>query len=208
MKLSPKASPLVTCTMIVLVMACNSRGGRIADKETKSATLPDTSIYARLAHQSSDSLVFMTEDGTNRIVCAYEEAAVNGQIYGSLTEGELFSLLLSPGTQNARHIVNMTDLCGQWFYDGENGRGFELGIDGELSPINNGQLAFRKWKIYNGHLIFYYTDEQTIAKTEDKFSNDTTDIIELSPEKLVFEFLGKEYHCLRQHEAIKVHFNF
>lgn len=197
-----------TCILACLCSACNSRKSPAIDVMSHTVVAPDTSIYARLAHHNTDSLVFMTEDGSNRIACAYSEAATNGQIYGSLSEGDLFSLLLSPGTRNARHIVNLTNISGQWFYDGENGRGFELGIDGQLSPINNGKLAFRKWKIYNGHLIFYYTDEQTVAKGEEKFSNDTTDIMELSPEKLVFTFLGKTYHCQRQHESIKMHFNF
>lgn len=197
-----------TGILTLLCCACNGNRNHSYADDHVAVSIPDTSIYAHLENITTDTLTFTSKSDKEHVKCAYADASTSGQIFGSITEGHLYSLLISPGTQSARHIVNLTDLSGQWFYDGENGRGFELGIDGELSPINNGQLAFRKWKICNGHLIFYYTDEQTIAKTEEKFNNDTTDIIDLSPEKLVFKFLGKEYHCQRQHEAIKMHFDF
>ena len=203
-------SLLSALLLVSLFSACNGKKGPFGgnNSEENVVVVPDTSIYARLVEFDNDSLLFISENGVERITCAYHEASTNGQIFGSLTEGNLFSIQLSPGTHDARHLVNLSQLSGQWFYDDENGRGFELNIDGHLSPINNGELSFRKWKIYNGHLIFYYTDEQTVARSESTFLNDTTDILELPPEDLVFNLLGETYHCQRKHEAIKVHFNF
>lgn len=202
---------LIGCTLSLLLCACKERGGA-RSKEAIQAELiiavPDTTLHGTLKHAGSDSLTFVSEGSDETFSCNIGEALGRNQLFGSLTEGHRYALLVEPQTKMALQIVNLTELSGQWFYDLNEQRGFTITVAGALSGINTENLAFRKWKFHNGKFVVYYVDPESITEDPHQTLTDTTEIETLTDEVLEFKFRGELLHCTRQKEAIKVKFNF
>lgn len=202
---------IIGCALSLLLCACKERGGARSKEAILSElviAVPDTTLYGTLKRADSDSLTFVSEGSDETFSCSYGEALGRKQLFGSLTEGHRFALLVDPQEKMALHIVNLTELSGQWFYDLENQRGFNITVAGALSSINMENMAFRKWKLRNGKLVVYYVDPESIAEDPRQTLTDTTEIETLNNEVLEFRFKGEMLHCTRQKEAIKVKFNF
>lgn len=202
---------IIGCSLSLLFCACKEQGGARSKEAIQSQLViatPDTTLYGTLKRAGNDSLTFSSEGTGDTFSCVIDEARGRNHIYGSLTEGNRYALLVDPQYKMALHIVNLTELAGQWFYEPENQRGFNLTVAGALSSINAEGTAFRKWKLYNGKFVVYYTDAESIAEDPRQAKADTTEIEKLTDEVFEFKFKGEMLHCTRQKEAIKVNFNF
>lgn len=199
------------CTLFLLLCSCSGqRGARSVEELAAEIHIvqPDTSVYGTLQTKTIDSLFFTAEYDDEPFSCGFNEAQGEGTILGSLTEGNRFALLITPETKSARHIVNITELSGQWFFDDDDERGFTFTTAGALSSINPKDVSFKKWKIYNGKIILFYTDIESVVRDSRDYQSDTTEIHALTDNHLELSFRGQRISCHRQREAIKVKFNF
>lgn len=199
---------LIGCTLFLLVCSCNGKKEERSVREiAESITIvqPDTSVRATLETIGRDSLHFTPEHGDDAIALTYDAARSEGQIFGTLHEGDRYALLIDPSRQDILRIYNITQLSGQWFYNVEEGRGFTFTTAGALSSINPDDVCLKKWKFHNGHIIIYYVGLQDVVHNSREYKSDTTDILALSPDTLVFNLRGRTLRCTRQHGAIKFH---
>lgn len=199
---------LIGCFLSLLICSCNKqRGARSVDEISENLIIvqPDTSLRGTLNAITPDSLRLTAEYDNAPISCTYDEARGNSQIFGSLTEGHRYALLVNPATRDALKIYNLTELSGQWFFDTAEGRGFTFTAAGALSSINPKDVSMKKWKFYNGHIIIYYVDINDVVNDSRNYKSDTTEIQSLSADNLVFRFRGQPLRCTRQHGAIKFH---
>lgn len=199
-------------TLLLSLCSCTGQKGERSVEEIAAdihIEQPDTSVYGTLNTLTTDSLILTPEFGDQPIRCNFREANAHGDILGSLTEGNRYALLIDPATRQARKILNLTELSGQWFIDGDDDqRGFTFTAAGALSSINPKDVSFKKWKYYNGHIILFYTDIESVVNDSRDYQSDTTDIHALTADHLELSFRGQPISCHRQREAIKVKFNF
>lgn len=201
---------IIECTLFLLLCSCKGQGGARSVEEIKAELhidIPDTTLYGTLSSLRGDSLV-LTSQYDETTSCSITEARSRQQILGSLTEGNRYAVLLSPEAKSAQQVINLTELSGQWFYDMDQQRGFNLTTAGAMSSINPDEVSFRKWRIYNGRIILYYIGKEHVVRNSRQFLTDTTEITHLTADELELTFRGKQLHCRRQTEAIKVDFNF
>lgn len=199
---------LIECTLLLLVCSCNGQKGERSVKEIEESLtieVPDTSFYGTLSAITPSQLSFTPEYGDSTVSYYYDEARGRRQIIGSLNEGDRYALVVDPNEQAILKMLNLSELSGQWFYDTDEGRGFNLTAAGALSSINTNDFCFKKWKFYNGRIILFYVDAQEVVKDARDYKSDTTDVQTLTPDVLVFRFRGNTYHCSRQRETIKFH---
>lgn len=201
----------IGCTLFLLVSSCNGQKGAHSVEEIVAnieVAKPDTSVYGTLKDISADTLLFTEEFGEGTFTCGYLQAKGLHEIYGSLTQGNRYAMLIDPNEQSALKIVNLTELSGQWFYDIEEQRGFTITAAGALSSINPKDVSFKKWKFQNGKIVIYYTNIDDVVSDTREYKTDTTDINRLSAENLEITFLGQTLNCQRQHGPIKMKFKF
>ena len=225
---------LLECTLALLTCSCKGqRGARSVEEIAAEIVIatPDTSIYARVKAFTADSLIVVQDHKEQAVSYAmatgtyangnnvhangngtYATTNSNGDaptiIVGTLREGDRVALVVNGKTHNVQHIVNITQMTGQWFYDMDAQRGFTLTAAGSLSPINPDDVCLRRWKLNNGRLIIYYTPAEDVARNSRNYLTDTTTIDALSDQEMVFAFRGNTLHCRRKTEPIKVEFKF
>lgn len=200
---------ITVCSLSLLLCSCKKQGGERSIEEIVAQTVilqPDTTLYGMLSRITADSLFITLEGTTETRSYAYTDAAGSMKIYGSLTEGEKYAMQISPNEKMARHIVNLTELSGQWFYDMKDYRGFDITLSGAFSPINPKDVCFKKWKFLNGKIVLYYVNIDQAADHERDYMTDTTEIMNLTKDELDFTFRGENFHCQRHREAIKMQF--
>lgn len=204
-------SVITVCTLFLLVCSCSKREGAHSSVEADHELVineADTSIIGTITAIDGDNITLTKERSDERLTFDCSSARTAGHILGELRQGDRYAITTTPSGHGASTILNMTQLSGVWFNDADSNRGIRLTASGDLSSINPEQYAFRKWKPYNGRLILYYTDIETVAKDSRNFLSDTTDIVTLTDDTLVYRFLGETFSCHRQKEAIKVKFEF
>lgn len=203
--------PPIVCTLFLLVCSCSKQRGAHSVEELAAEIVieqPDTSLIARLQLISADSLTLAEELTETPIVLAYTEALAEG-ILGPLKVGDRYAITVDANRNMATHILNVTQLAGNWFFDNNEESGLTFTAAGALGSINpNDGYSFKKWKPYNGRLILYYIKIEDVVKDARDYVTDTTSIDILTEDRLVFNFRGQQLCCHRQKEAIKVHFNF
>lgn len=206
-----RSIPTIACTLLLLVSSCGKQRGAHSVEELAAQIvieLPDTSLIGRLEAIHSDSLTFVDDFTQESTACAYTEALNNG-LLGQLKEGERYAITIDGATKMATHILNITQLSGNWFFDKDEESGVNFTAAGALGSINpTGDYSFRKWKPYNGRLILYYIHKEDVVKDSRDYLSDTTEIEQFTEDRLVFRFRGQRLSCHRQKEAVKVHFHF
>lgn len=202
---------LIGCTLFLLVCSCNGqKGARSVDEIAREIviTQPDTSIVGMLQGNKDDSLLFFVDLSDEQIAVDCREALDDGRFSGSVTEGNRYAMVIDPVTHRASHVLNLTELSGQWFYDETNNRGLTFTVAGALSSINPDAYCFKKWKFHNGRIILYYVNKDEVIRESRDYHSDTTEIEKLTADELMFRFKGETLRCVRKKEAIKLQLKF
>lgn len=204
-------SVITVCTLFLLVCSCNKREGAHSSVDADHELVineADTSFIGTITAIDGDNITLTKERSEERLTFDCSSARNAGHILGDLRQGDRYAITTTASGHGASNILNITQLSGVWFNDTDSERGLRLTASGDLSSINPEKYAFRKWKPYNGRLILYYIGIETVAKDSRDFLADTTDIVTLTDDILVYRFLGETISCHRQKEAIKVKFEF
>ena len=166
---------------------------------------PNAAFRATLVEQKDDSIVLRTEAGKH-VTLGHIEAEMEGEMKGSLTKGNEYSIFPNWETKSVQMAVNVSELRGQWFYDMQQHRGMKFEAHGAISSINTQDISFREWKLLNGKLYIYYLTVDMVSPDRSEYLVQPAEIVSLSKDRLVLEFLGKTYNCQRQQKAIKMKF--
>lgn len=165
---------------------------------------PDEAALATLLEIEPESIrLRLLESGEQKVFC-YRDAKQGGNIKGSLTVGDTYSVYPGEASENLSVMINVSELEGRWFYDMEQHRGFEFGAQGGMSSINVEDLSFREWKLLNGKLYVYYLDLQMIAPERDEFLVEEAQIETLDKDNMVLRFRSNTYNCKRMREKLKL----
>ena len=167
---------------------------------------PDAAFRATLVEVDDDSLVLRVSETGKTIRLGHLEAEMGGQMKGSLTKGNEYSIFPDWANLSVIMAINVSELRGQWFYDMQQHRGLTFEPRGAISSINTQDISFREWKLLNGKLFIYYLTIDMVSPDRSEYLVEPAEIVSLSKDKLQFQFLGKNYNCQRQRKAVKVKF--
>lgn len=184
---------LVIATLCLISALASCGGGKKTSKsEAYVDTVPDSTLRVMLNKHTEDSL-FVTDIETNgKHRFSYAQARLNGQIMGSLTDGDTLAIMPDFKQRTIRSSVNLSQLIGLWLY-GQNQDGFRLNPDGGAFAIGNqGEDVLRSWKVKNGLFILTYVKANGSDYTE---RGDTSTIVRLEDNSFTFVFDGKEHTC-------------
>lgn len=203
---------ITVCTLFLLVCSCNKREGAHSSVEEAPRALvineADSSIVGTLDAIDGDNITIKKERSDERLTFDYSPARNSGRVIGDLRKGDRYALTTDASGQSAATILNITQLSGLWLFDKDGERGVTFTAAGSLSSVNPEKYSYRSWKPYNGRLILYYIDVETVTKNSRDYLSDTTDVVTLTDDNLVYLFRGDAISCHRQKEAIKVKFEF
>ncbi len=178
-------------------------GSPINERVAELDETPDNALLVRLKSFSADSIVVsLLPENKEKKDCMTEAHQAN-MIKGSLTVGDTLSIFPEKRTKNVKICINVSELRGRWFFDMSQHRGMTFSPQGVMSSINGDDICFREWKLLNGKLYIYYLDMQQVAEIRNQYLVEEADIVSLTKEKLVFNFIGQNYNCQRQHGVIK-----
>ena len=195
--------------MVVLVLcSCSGdknkpQGSPVNEKVAELDETPDNALLVRLNGFRSDSIVVtLIPDNVKKSFCM-TEAHQAKMIKGSLTTGDTLSIFPENKTKNVKICINVSELRGRWFYDISQHRGFVFEQHGAMSSINADEICFKEWRLLNGKLYMFYIDMQQLIEGRSQYLVEEADMVSLTKEKLVFNFIGRNYICQRQHGVIK-----
>lgn len=193
-----KAIVLSVCAVIVLFFAsCSSCSNKRTDEDAmrKAApAVPDSTIYSRLNKVVGDSIdVSILEDG-KKLRLSVAEAKHKGKVAGDLIVGDTLAIMARDNDHEVTTSVNVSQLKGLWFFEGKNGDGMRINNDGAACSIGAEQYTLKTWRIGNGYFILGYIKADGSDYTE---MPDTSEIYELSKDKLIFVFKDRTVKCTR-----------
>lgn len=199
----------ITVSLAVLVLSsCGGdknkpKGSPVNEKVAELDETPDYAFLARLESSSSDSIVVtLIADNVKKSFCM-TDARKDNMIKGSLSKGDTLSIFPENKTKNVKICINVSEMRGRWFYDGLHNHGLVFEPFGAMSSINAEDVCFKEWRLLNGKLYMYYIDMQQIIEDRSQYLVEEADIVSLTRENLVFNFVGRDYNCHRQHGVIK-----
>lgn len=211
--MSKLALPLsiIGCTLTLALCSCRGqREGRSVEEIAHNIVVSpiDTTLYCSLVAIKNDSLILRPEYEEDECSYAYLQALGEGNIKGELREGDNYSITVDKDLHRVLHMLNHSQLTGQWFYDIDEMQGMTFTAAGALSSINAKDFTFRKWKVLNGNLLLYYLTIEEDGSLSQEIHVDTTKVEGLSNELLEFNFRGHHYCCRRLTKPIKVKMEF
>lgn len=187
--------------ILLTVTSCTSCG----DSRRKPGTInplvqqldetPDTAELVILNSITNDSIYVLSHTRRRNEAFAYNEAQANGMVYGTLKEGDKYSIYAQGRTKTVKIAINVTELEGRWIYNQAEFRGIDFNNRGGMSSINTGDICFREWKLLNGRLYIYYVDAQTVADNRHKYEVEEAYIQLFNHDHLVLLFKGQTYDC-------------
>lgn len=162
--------------------------------------LDETKNYAFSAqadHYDADSIYVKRFGVKGTVGMAYQEARSDGDFYGTVRPGDMYSILLKGKRRDIHIAVNTTELSGRWIYDMQQQRGFAFNDRGGMSSINTGDICFREWKLLNGKMYIYFVDQEQRASERHHYQVEEARIETLNEQQLVITFHGQTYDCRR-----------
>ena len=199
----------ILCIILLTVSSCGggSRENRVDPRWTGNTIeeehVPDSMVRVCLNDMTDDSLYVTLLHTKDKMAYSYRLADDGGQIKGSLTPGNIYSILPKSHENRIDYAVNLTELFGKWYYDMDQHRGFVIGSQGSLSSINPEDFCLKRWMLRNGQWLVFYVYTQQVADRQCEFEVEISEIKHLSADELSFMFKGKLLKCHHSQELIK-----
>ena len=113
-------------------------------------------------------------------------------MFGGLQVADRVAVVLNEGTNDARIVVNLNTLLGDWVMpdplDGSDEIGIRIKEGGVAESIEQSSIIYRTWKIFNGNLDILLVREGG----GDEEAENRYELLILGPDTLAYRTLGKE----------------
>lgn len=188
--------------LMLLVTACKHVGDQQSLKRTEAdakrkaeASKADSTLFVVLNSYSGDSIWTTNQETRRELSFSITELKKKRKMSGSLTSEEVYALVADLKTKTVYSAINLSELKGLWLLNDGSGNGIRLNEDGAASNIGElDDITLRSWRIKNGQLVFSHIKNDGSDYHE---AEETVDITDLSAQKFVFCYHGKQYECSR-----------
>jgi len=185
--------------IVALITAFGSCGGskQQASEEADSTSVEelvprDKTIYGICTDGTAMNTLEMITDSGDTLRLNLEKASEAGKVFGGLQVADRVAVVLNEGTNDARIVVNLNTLLGDWVMpdplDGSDEIGIRIKEGGVAESIEQSSIIYRTWKIFNGNLDILLVREGGGDEEEEN----RYELLILGPDTLAYRTLGKE----------------
>jgi len=181
---------------LALLTGCMNKGANVPFEEVNiDKVVRDTMIYGFCSRGSNSSFLQMVTDGGDTLRLNVSPARQDSLIIGGYNTGDELAVTVNADTTAATMVVNKTALNGNWItpnpIDGSSFMGVSILKGGTAESIDQSELIYKSWRLFNGKLLFVVAHEDGIGRDETQaftIRRLTPDSLILSDEDDIYEY--------------------
>ena len=156
---------------LTLLAACVNKSQNVPFEEVNMDTVVrDTMIYGFCSRGSDLNTLQLVTDAGDTLKLDVSTARRDSLIKGGYNLGDELAVTVNADTTAATMIVNRSVLLGNWVtpnpIDGSSFMGVSIQKGGTAESIDQSELVYKSWRLFNGKLIFMVTLEDGIGSDE------------------------------------------
>ena len=156
---------------LALLAGCADKSKNVPFEELNLDThVRDTMIYGFCSRGSNLNMLHMITDAGDTLHLDVRTARQDSLIKGEYNVGDELAVTVNADTTEATMVVNRTALQGNWVMpnpiDGSSDMGVSILKGGTAESIDQSEIIYKSWRLFNGKLIFMVTQEDGIGNDE------------------------------------------
>ena len=196
-----------------IMMSCGGRGGgqqtAVAEDDTSAVNVipTDKTLYGLCGDGTAMNTLQLLRDNGDTLVLSITNAMEAGQVFGGLQVGDRIAVFPNATNSEAVIVINQNALLGDWVMpnpiDGSSEVGIRIKEGGVAESIDQSNIIYKTWKIFNGKL-------EILSQREgggDMEEINLYDFVFLGPDSLVYKTVSVEkdpYNGSPQREDVEV----
>ena len=166
-----KRAFLIMMAVVALLAGCIERNKNVPFEEVNMGTVVrDTMIYGFCARGSDKSVLIIITDAGDTISLNVDQAREDSLVKGSYAVGDELAVTVDADTAKATMVVNKSALYGNWVMpnpiDGSSYMGVSIQKGGTAESIDQSEMIYKSWRLFNGQLLLVLTREDGIGRDE------------------------------------------
>ena len=180
----------------VMLLSCGGNQQSQAEETQDSTNIEnvvprDRTIYGVCTDGTAMNTLEMITDSGDTLTLSLTTASELGKVFGGLQVYDRVAVLADDAKKEARLVINLNTLMGDWVMpdpiDGSAEIGIRIKEGGVAESIDQSVIVYRTWKIFNGELEIELMregggDEEELNRYE---------ILALGPDTLAYRTIGK-----------------
>ncbi len=160
-----------TVAVLALLTGCIDKNKNVPFEELNmDKEVRDTMIYGFCSRGSSLNTLLFISDAGDTLKLDVTQAREDSLIKGGYSVGDELAVTVNADTTKATMIVNRTALQGNWVMpnpiDGSSEMGLSILKGGTAESIDQSEIIYKSWRLFNGKLILVMTQEDGIGGDE------------------------------------------
>ncbi len=162
---------LWTIAVLALLTGCIERNKSVPFEELNmDKEVRDTMIYGFCSRGSTLNTLHFISDAGDTLKLDVRQAREDSLVKGGYNVGDELAVTVNADTTVATMIVNRTALQGNWVMpnpiDGSSEMGVSILKGGTAESIDQSEIIYKSWRLFNGKLVFVMTQEDGIGSDE------------------------------------------
>ena len=151
----------------------------------------DRTIYGICTDGTAMNTLEIVTDNGDTLTLSLTKASEAGKVFGGLEVADRIAVLADKDCKEARIVINLNTLMGDWVMpdpiDGSDEVGIRIKEGGVAESIDQSTIVYRTWKIFNGDLDILLVREGGGDEEEEN----RYEILTLGPDTLAIRTLNK-----------------
>ncbi len=156
---------------VAVLASCLDKGVKVPFEEVNiSAVEKDTMIYGFCTSGTTKDRIHIITDAGDTLMLRVASARQDSLVIGGYATGDEVAVAVNADTTEATMVVNKTALYGNWVMpnpiDGSSVMGMSILKGGMAESIDQSEVLYKSWRLFNGKLIFVIMREDGIGNEE------------------------------------------
>lgn len=189
---------------LTLLTGCMNKGTNVPFEEVNiDKVVRDTMVYGFCSRGSNNYFLQMVTDAGDTLKLNVSPAREDSLIFGGYNVGDELAVTVNTDTTAATMVVNKTALSGNWItpnpIDGSSFMGMSILKGGTAESIDQSELIYKSWRLFNGKLLFVVAHDGAIGRDETQAFT----IKRLTPDSLILSDEDDIYEYGRQNRTVE-----
>ena len=156
---------------LALLSGCFDKGKHVPFEEVNmDNVVRDTMVYGFCTRGSNNSMLIIITDAGDTLSLNVQQARQDSLVIGGYAVGDELAVTVNADTTEATMVVNKSALYGNWVMpnpiDGSSAMGVSILKGGTAESIDQGEVIYKSWRLFNGKLVFTIMREDGIGNEE------------------------------------------
>lgn len=157
--------------VVALLSGCIEKEKHVPFEEVNMGTVViDTMVYGFCARGSGPSALKIVTDAGDTLLLRVGKARQDSLVKGTYALGDELAVTVNADTTEATMVVNKSALYGNWVMlnpiDGSSKMGVSILKGGTAESIDQSEVIYKSWRLFNGKLVLVLTREDGIGDEE------------------------------------------